>query len=114
VSRICSRFVVITIWSVYHSWLITGFVTRWVSIVVLEWLTLPEHLRSSSVFSGVCLVQSLVFCVVFCRSLFFLLAVALSALLPFVVSSYTFGIFNLYLLISRQKQNITVSKHLGK
>ena len=82
--------------------------------MMLEWLTLPEHLRTSPVFSGVCLVQSLVFCVVFCRSLFFLVAVALSVLLPFVVSSYTFGIFNLYLLISRKKQNITVNKNLGK
>ena len=33
-------------------------------------LTLPEQSRSSSVFSVVRVAQSLVFCVVFCRSLF--------------------------------------------
>jgi hypothetical protein len=39
-----------------HSWLITGFVTRLtqrVPLVEQELLTLPEHLRSSPVFSGV-------------------------------------------------------------
>jgi hypothetical protein len=33
-------------------------------------LTLPEHLSSPPVFNGVRLFRSLVFCVVFCRSLF--------------------------------------------
>ena len=36
-----------------------------------ELLSLPEHLRSSLDCSGVCVAQSLVFCKVFCRSLFF-------------------------------------------
>ena len=36
--------------------------------------TLPEHLSSTSLFSGVRVAQSLVFCVVFCRSLFVLLS----------------------------------------
>ena len=48
----------------------------------------------------ICVAQSLVFCVVFCRSLlvplsFFLLAIVLSVLLitPLVSSDYSFGIF---------------------
>ena len=45
---------------------------RWVSLWEQELLTLPEHLGSSSAFSGDRVAQSLVFCVVFCRSLFVL------------------------------------------
>ena len=59
-----------------HSWLITGFitiVTRRVSLVERELLPLPEHLNSSPVFSGVGVTRSLVFCVMFCRSLLVLL-----------------------------------------
>jgi hypothetical protein len=48
-------------------------------------------------FSGIRIAQSLVFCVVFCRSLFVLLAIALYALLRFTVSDYPFGIFKLIL-----------------
>jgi hypothetical protein len=51
-----------------HSWLITGFVTiltRRVPLVELELLTLPEHLSSSPVFSGVRVTRSLVLCVCF-------------------------------------------------
>ena len=44
-----------------------------------ELLTLPEHLSSPQVFSGVRVAQSLAFFVVFCRSLFVLF---LSFLLP--------------------------------
>jgi hypothetical protein len=40
----------------------------------VELLTLPEYLSSSAVFSDVCVVRSLVFCVVFCWSLFVLLS----------------------------------------
>ena len=47
-----------------------------------ELLTLPEHLSSPPDFSWVRVVQSLVFCVVFCRPMSF-----------FVVSDYPFGIF---------------------
>jgi hypothetical protein len=51
-----------------HSWLITGFVTRLtgrVSLVEQELLTLPEHLSSPPVFSGVRVTRSLVLCVCF-------------------------------------------------
>ena len=51
-----------------HSWLITGFVTRLtrrMSLVEQELLTLLEHLSSSPVFSGVRVTRSLVLCVCF-------------------------------------------------
>ena len=79
-----------------HSWLITGFVTRVkrrVPLVEQELLTLPEYLSSSQVLSGVRVVRSLVFCVVFCRSLFIILAIGLSALLRFTDSDYPFKHF---------------------
>jgi hypothetical protein len=51
-----------------RSWLITGFVTRLtrrVSLVGHELLTLPEHLSSPPVFSGVRITRSLVLYVCF-------------------------------------------------
>jgi hypothetical protein len=51
-----------------HSWLITGFVTRLtrrVSLVEQELLTLPEHMNSTLVFSGVRVTRSLALCVFF-------------------------------------------------
>jgi hypothetical protein len=69
--------------------LITEFVTiaTWgVPLVEQELLTLQEHLRSSLVFSGVRVAWSLVFCVMFCRSLF-------------VVSPFSFGHCVVYPLI---------------
>jgi hypothetical protein len=53
--------------------IITGFVTRVTRRVPheeQELPTLPEHQSSPPVFSGVRVSRSLVFCVVFCRSLF--------------------------------------------
>ena len=70
---------------------------RQVPLVEQELLTLPWHLSSSQVFSGVHVAQSLFFCVVFCRSLFvlFLLAIVLSVWLT--ASGYPFGIFKFFL-----------------
>jgi hypothetical protein len=51
-----------------HSWLITEFVTRltwWVPLVEQELPTLPEHLSSPPVFSGVRVTRSLVLYVCF-------------------------------------------------
>ena len=51
-----------------HAWLITGFVTRLtrqVSLVEQELLTLPQHLSSPPVFSGVRVTRSLVLYVCF-------------------------------------------------
>ena len=53
-------------------------VTRWVSLVEQELLTLPEHLSSPPVFNRVRVARSLVLCVMFCRSLF-------------VICSFSFG-----------------------
>ena len=52
--------------------------------------TLPEHLCTTPVFGGVRVAWSLVFYVMFCRSLFvlFLLAIVLSVLLWFMDSDY--------------------------
>ena len=77
-------------------------VTRRVSLVDHELLTVPEHLSSPPAFSGVRVTRSLVLCV-FCRSLFFLLsvffcAIVLSNLLRFTDSDYTIGIFKLFLM----------------
>jgi hypothetical protein len=51
-----------------HSWLIIGFVTRLtrrVSLVEQEQLTLPGHLSTPTVFGGVRVARSLVLCVCF-------------------------------------------------
>jgi len=85
---------------VLSSWLITVFVSRLTPRVVLveqELPTLPEHLSSPPVFSGVHVTQSLVLCVCFvdcCLSLC-LLAILLSVLLRYTDSDYPFSIFKL-------------------
>ena len=73
------RFLWINVPSNYICWeifrLITGFVarlTRWVTLVEQKLLTLPEHLSSPPVFSGVHVTRSLVLCVCFVdRCLYF-------------------------------------------
>ena len=80
-----------------HSRLITGFVTRLtrrVPLVEQELLTLPVHLSSPPVFSGVRVTRSLVLyvcfvdhCLSFCT---FLLAIVLSVLLQYTDSDYPF------------------------
>jgi hypothetical protein len=60
--------VVNTSWSFPHSRFITGFITRLtrrVSLVEQELLTLPEHLNSASVFTGVRVTRSLVLYICF-------------------------------------------------
>ena len=75
ISRICSTCRK-HIPSFPFSWLITGFVTRltrWVSLMEQELPTLPEHLSSPQVFSGVRVTRSLALCVCFvdrCLSFF--------------------------------------------
>ena len=61
---------------IFKEWRVTGhspILTQQVSLVEQELLTLPEHPSSPPALSGVHVVQSLVFCVVFCRSLFVIL-----------------------------------------
>ena len=94
--------VVSTSWSFPRSWFITGFVsslTRRVSLVEQELLTLPEHLSSPPVFSGVRVTRSLVLYVCFVDRCFsfctFSFAIMLSVLLRYTDSDYPFGIVKL-------------------
>ena len=74
-----------------------------------ELLTLPEHLISTTVFSVVRVAQSVVFCGMFCRSFFVLLAIVLSVLLWFATSDYPFGTFNHFFIeILKEYQYIHV------
>jgi hypothetical protein len=60
---------------------------------------LTPYLKLYIAFIGVRVTRSLVFCVMFCRSLFvlFLLAIVLSVL-RFTDSDYPFGVFKLFLI----------------
>ena len=68
-----------------------------------ELLTIQEYLSSPPIFRDVRVSLYLVFCLVFCRSLFVLLRlnIALSVLLRFAAFDYISGIFNvsLYVLV---------------
>ena len=93
-----------------HSRIITGFVTiltRRVPLVEQELLTLPEHLSSPPVFSGVRITRSLV-----CPFVLFLLAIVLSVLLRYTVSDCPFGIFKLFLHYERQIDSEIILKDL--
>ena len=97
----CKLPVNVTSRSFPHSRFITGFVTRLTSLVPLVeqgLLTLPEHLSSPPVFSGVRVTRSLVLCVVR-PFLLFLLAIVLSVLVRYTDSDYPFGIFKPFLAI---------------
>ena len=71
-------------------WCLCLTVTWWVSHMEEELITLPEHLSSPLVFSGVHVAWSLVFCVMFCRLLFvlLLLSIVLSVHFLFIISHY--------------------------
>ena len=58
--------------------------------------TLPGDPSSSSIVSGADVAPSLVFCVLFCRSLFVFVSIVLSVL-RFTVSDYQYGMFKLFL-----------------
>jgi hypothetical protein len=83
-----------------RSWFITGFVTRLtrrMSLVEQELLTLSEHLSSPPVFSVVRVTRSLVLCVCFvdrCLS-FCTFSFRHGVLLRYTDSDYPFGIFKL-------------------
>ena len=102
-------FVVITISSLTHWWLIYFIcfvirVRRRVALVQQKLQAHTEHM-SSPIFWGVCVALFFsVFCVVFCRSLltspfvcFLLAIVVLSVLLWFMTSDYSISKFNLFL-----------------
>jgi len=67
-----------------------------VSHVEHELITLPQRNSSPPVFSGVRVVRSLVFCVMFYISLFVLFAIVLSVL-RLTASDYPFGFFKHFL-----------------
>ena len=71
-----------------------------------ELFTLPEHLSSPPVFSWVRVALSLVFCVVFCRSLFFVFFCPFSfghcVVCPSSNYGCIFGIFKLFLILKLQ------------
>jgi hypothetical protein len=84
-------FVIITIRSFPHSWLVTGLVTRETrQVPLVEHRNLPEHPSLPLLLVEFVLLISLVFCVVFCWSLFvilsFFLSIVLSILSQFTVS----------------------------
>ena len=101
-----------------RSWLMTGFVTRltrrWVSLVEQELPTLPEHMSSPPVFSGVRVTRSLVLytCFVDRPFVFFLLVIVLSILLRCMASENPFGMFKLFCIYSVQQgtHKITYSR----
>jgi hypothetical protein len=63
--------------------------------------------------SGVCVAQSLVFCVVFCRSLIVLLAIVLSVN-QFKASDYPFVIFKLLLRLENLHSFFSWKKKMNK
>ena len=67
------------------------------NLVKQELPTLPKHLSLYLVFSGVGVARSLVFCVVFCKSLFALFSFGHCDVCPsrFKDSDYPFAIFKL-------------------
>ena len=70
-----------------------------VPLVEQELLILLENLSSSTDFSGVRVTRSFIFCIVFCRSLFVLLAILFSVLLRLTDSEYPFGVLWMLLKI---------------
>jgi hypothetical protein len=87
------HFPVLSSFMTYHR--VLTRLTRQVPLVEQELPTLPEHLSSFPVFSGVYVARSLVLCVGFVDSCFFpfvLLAIVLSVL-RYADSDYPFGIF---------------------
>ena len=100
--------------SLPHSWLITGFATRVIRRVPrVEQQLLPEHLSWHPVFSVIPDAGSLVFYVVFCRSLivllcFFCCIVCLSSIYDY---DYPFVIFKLYFHPIKWKHNVLWNKH---
>ena len=96
-----------------HSWFIIELVTRVtrrVSHMEQKLLTRLEHMSSPQVLGGVNVARSLVFCVVFCKSLFAFLSffdTVLSVLLRFTASDYPFSIFKFVLHIHSRYSNLS-------
>ena len=97
----------------YHiSWSCCLVVTTW--RMKQELLTLPEHLNSHPCISGIRVAQSLIFCIVFCSSLFvcFLLAIMWFVLLRLMASDSPLGYLETLLIaklawVTKWKRNST-------
>ena len=101
-----------------HSWLITGFVTRLtrrVPLVEQELLTIPEHLSSPPIFSGIRVTRSLVLyvcfvdrCLSFCTFFFWplccLFIFDMQILITHLVSSNSSYIFIYANIVSMRSQ----------
>ena len=96
--------------SLSHQEFITRFVTRVTRHALLEkqeLFTLPEHMSSPLEFIGVHVVQSLAFCVVFCRSLFVLLSFLFW---PLYCLSFNLWLLNISLVFSNFSYYIEQSR----
>ena len=100
------------------SWLITGFVTkltRQVSLVEQELPTLPEHMSSPPIFSGICVTRSLVLYVCFVdRCLpFYTFSLGHSVVCSSSINGFWFAIFTLFSLSLTFAGFVYVSKAVG-
>jgi hypothetical protein len=83
----------------YHRTFFLSRAGQWMPLVMQELLTLQGYLHLPTGLCRIHVAQSLVFCVVFCKSLFvlFLLAIVFSVL-RVKISVYPFGISNAFLI----------------
>jgi len=103
----CLSYIHMIFKDIWHSWMpyLTREMFLWDKLFIkpVRIITCDLTFRSTCVhprfFNGVRATRSLVLCVRFCRSLFVLLAIALSVLLRFMDSDYPFGILKLFLPI---------------
>jgi hypothetical protein len=79
-------------------------------------ITLLEHLSSSPVFSRVRIARSIVFCIMFCRSLFVLLSFGhcVVCVLRIMASDYPFGIFKLSFFLFQEGRFLNISLSMSK
>jgi hypothetical protein len=70
--------------------------TQWMLLLEQELLTLPKHLNPPPVISGICVSQSLVFCIVYCEPLS-IFHLSSFGLIRFTASGDILGIFKLFL-----------------
>ena len=91
-----------------HEWLLNWscgtfclYCLKGVSLVELELLTLPWHMSSTLVFSGIHVPPSLIFCEVFCRSLFVLFTVSFSVVCPSSIYKFWLPLWYLQTLLTK-------------
>ena len=98
IARWTTNFPLLPLSSVFYNHLKRQIIV--LELTQLDWVTdclTVAAYHSHQGFSGVRVVQSLDFCVMFCRYLFILSVIELSSPLRFTASAYAFGIFKLFL-----------------